>query len=388
MAGMTLVNTFGNGLLLTIVVLYFTHVVGLSGGQVGLGLTIGGLLGLLVGVPLGHVADRVGPREVLLVVMGAQAFAAVSYVFVESFGAFVAAATAVVTLNQGASAVKQGLIAQVLPAEDRVAGRALLRAVTNVGFAVGSALAGLVIAVDAPDAYRAAIVADALSFAVGAVLLLKLPHVPPQPAATDDGPRFIVLRDRPYLVVTGLVAVMTLHFSVLDVALPLWVQEHTAAPRAIVAVVLVTNCVLVALLSVRLARGSDTVAGAAKAGARAGVILAASCVVFTLASGPGAVVAAIVLLAAGVVEVFGEMVQAASGWGLGYGLAPEHAQGQYQGAASTGFALALTIGPVLMAAVVSAGTLGWLGLGAVFLLAGFATIPVAAWAATGRVLEG
>ena len=63
-AAVTLVNTIGNGLLATAVVLYFTRVVGLSGAHVGVGLTIAGALGLLVGVPLGHVADRTGPREV------------------------------------------------------------------------------------------------------------------------------------------------------------------------------------------------------------------------------------------------------------------------------------------------------------------------------------
>ena len=64
-AAITLVNTIGNGLLATAVVLYFTHVVGLGGGQVGVGLTVAGVFGLVVGVPVGHLADRRGPREVL-----------------------------------------------------------------------------------------------------------------------------------------------------------------------------------------------------------------------------------------------------------------------------------------------------------------------------------
>jgi len=59
---------------------------------------------------------------------------------------------------------------------------------------------------------------------------------------------------------------------------------------------------------------------------------------------------------------------------------PEDAQGQYQGLSSTAMALSTTVSPVLMAAVVAAGTLGWLAYGAPFLVAGFATPPVAAWA--------
>jgi hypothetical protein len=380
---MTLVNTFGNGLLLTAAVLYFTHVVGLSGAQVGVGLTVAGGLGLLVGVPLGHLADRRGPREVLLVLLVAEAAAVVGYVFVGSFAGFLVASCAVVTLDRGSSAVRQGLLARVLDPEARVQGRAFLRAVTNVGIAAGSGVAAVAIAVDTRTAYDALIVGDALTFLAAAALLLRLPAVAPAPVpdgAPVDGPRLIVLRDRPFLIVTGLVAIMSLHFSLLEVGVPLWVQGHTEAPRITVAIVFIVNCVLVALLSVRLARGSDTVAGAARAGARSGIVLAASCVLFAASSGPGAIVAAAILIAAGVVEVFGEIVQAASGWGLGFGLAPEHAQGQYQGAAATGFALSLMLGPALMAAVTSAGTPGWLAFGAVFLVTGFVTIPVAAWA--------
>ena len=379
LSAMTLANTVGSGLLGASVVLYFTHLVGLSGGQVGLGLTVAGGLGLLVGIPVGHVADRRGPREVLVLLMLGEAVATMSYVFVRSFGVFLVAVCLVVTVGQASSAVKQGLLAQVLPTQDRVAARAFLRAVTNVGFAIGSGIAGIGILFDTRAAYDVLIVGDAVTFAVAALLLLRLPHVPPQPPAAS-GPRLVVLRDRPYLAVSALVAVMSLHVNLLDVGLPLWVEGHTNAPRAIVAVIFIVNCVIVALFSVRFARGSDTVAGAARAGARAAVLLALSCVVFALTSGPAATVAAIVLVVAAVIQVGGEMAQSASGWGLAFGLAPDHAQGQYQGAASTAVAIAMMAGPATMAGVTSAGTIGWLAYGAVFLVAGFATIPVAAWA--------
>jgi hypothetical protein len=74
------------------------------------------------------------------------------------------------------------------------------------------------------------------------------------------------------------------------------------------------------------------------------------------------------------------MAQAASAWGLSFGLAPEDAQGQYQGLASSSYALAAMLGPALMAGIVAAGTAGWLAFGAVFLVAGCATVPVARWA--------
>lgn len=378
----TLVNTVGSGLLGTSVVLYFTHVVGLSAAQVGVGLTIAGAVGLAVGVPAGHLADRQGPREVTAALILLQTATMVGYLLVGSFAAFLVAAILVIASTQAASAVRQGLTAQVLPAGNRVEGRAFLRAVTNVGFAIGAAIAGIAILADTKLAYQALIAGDAVTFVLAALVILRLPHVPPQPRR-EDGPQLIVLRDRPYVAVTALVAVLSLHASLLDVGLPLWVS-HTHAPKAIVAVIFVVNCVLVAALSVAFARGSESVAGAARSAVRAALLLAASCVVFVFTDGPGAVVASVLLIGACAVQAGGEMAQAASGWGLAFGLAPDDAQGQYQGLSSTALAAATTVGPALMAAVVSAGTVGWLAYGALFLLAGFATPPVAGWAARSR----
>jgi len=61
----TLVNTFGFGLIVTSMVLYFTRVLHLSSNEVGLGMTIAGLIGLIAGVPIGDLADRYGPRVVV-----------------------------------------------------------------------------------------------------------------------------------------------------------------------------------------------------------------------------------------------------------------------------------------------------------------------------------
>lgn len=375
----TLVNTVGSGLLGTSVVLYFTRFVGLTAAQVGIGLTVAGVVGLIVGVPAGHLADRRGPREVTVVLILVQGVTMVGYLLVGSFAAFVVAAILVIASGQAASAVRQGLTAQVLPIDRRVEGRAFLRAVTNVGFAIGAALAGIGILLDTELAYQALIVGDALTFLVAAAVILRLPHVPPRPRRAE-GPQLIVLRDRPYVAVTALVAVLSLHASLLDVGLPLWVAR-THAPEAIVAVIFVINCVLVALLSVAFARGSETVLGAARSAVRAALLLATSCVVFVFTDGPGAVVASALLIGACVIQAGGEMAQAASGWGLAFGLAPDDAQGQYQGLSSTALAAATTVGPLLMAGVVSAGAVGWLAYGALFLVAGFATVPVARWAA-------
>ncbi|MCD5316487.1 MFS transporter [Kineosporia babensis] len=75
-------NTVGTGLFASISVLYFTQVVGFGVAQVAAVMTGAGLAGLAAAVPLGHLADRFGPRRMqvtLLLIMG---LAAVNHVFV------------------------------------------------------------------------------------------------------------------------------------------------------------------------------------------------------------------------------------------------------------------------------------------------------------------
>ncbi|MCW3842064.1 hypothetical protein ONA70_18355 [Micromonospora yasonensis] len=60
-----LANSIGDGAFLVTSALYFTQVVGLSPGQVGLGLSLAWAAGLLAGVPAGHAADRRDARTVV-----------------------------------------------------------------------------------------------------------------------------------------------------------------------------------------------------------------------------------------------------------------------------------------------------------------------------------
>ena len=57
----TLVNTTGRGIYFTLSALYFTRIVGFSVVQVGLALSIAAGVALFAGLPLGHLADRLGP---------------------------------------------------------------------------------------------------------------------------------------------------------------------------------------------------------------------------------------------------------------------------------------------------------------------------------------
>ncbi|MFF7458789.1 MFS transporter [Kitasatospora sp. NPDC008115] len=406
LARITLLNTVGSGLSLSVGVLFFTRHLGLSAAQLGLALTAAGLCGVVASVPAGRAADRWGTRPILVTLVALTGLGTAGYTAVDGYPVFVALACVVAAADRGAAAVRNALYAEVLPADKRVAGRAYLRVVTNVGLCLGTGVGAIALQIDARPGYLAAILADAASYLVVAVMFLRLP-VPGKGAAATRGAREArevrevrgagavggpqrrpgrernpALRDGPFLLVTVLSSVLALQFAVLEVGIPLWIVQQTDAPRITVAATLVVNTVLVIAFQVRATRGIEHPSAAARACGRAGLILAASCLVIALAHGARTELAAVVVLAGVALQAVGEVLGQAGTWALSYDLAGEQAHGAYQGVFNAGSAAALMIGPaVVSTAVIGHGLIGWAALGALFAAAGLAMGPAVRWAA-------
>jgi MFS family permease len=399
---MVLVNTFGSGLFMTVSALYFTRVAGLGVGQVGLGLTAAGVCGVAASIPAGRASDRWGSRRVLIVLSVAQAAGMASYALVHSFAVFLPVVCVETAVDRGTAAVRNALYADALPKETRVPGRAYLRAVTNVGIGVGATLAALALQADTRGAYLAVILANAVSFLAVAAMLPRIPvatreHPAPVAAKEEadeadeaeadvaEAARPTALRDLPYLAVTALNALLAVQFAVLNVGIPLWVVRETDAPRAVVAAAMIVNTVLVVAFQVRATRATRDLGSAARACRTSGLLLAASCLAVAATHGLPAVTAALVLLAAVVLETAGEVLSQAGGWLLSYDLADPAATGAYQGVFNAGASAGMMLGPVVVTtAALGHGPLGWAVPAALFALSGTAMVPVVRWAERSR----
>jgi hypothetical protein len=266
----------------------------------------------------------------------------------------------------------------------RVAARAYLRAVTNIGIMAGAGIATLALHFDTAVAYRSMFVVDSALTISSAFVILAVPRVAPQPK-TDDGPVWIALRDHGYLAVAALNAAMSIHYAVLDVAIPLWVVDHTEAPRWTVALLLIINTAVVALFQVRSSRGIADPATAARATRTAGFLLLAGMALFAAASGGGVVVAVALLALGAFVHVIGELLQSSGSFLLGFDLAADHAQGQYQGLWGTSLSISTMVAPTVLALLpLGLGVPGWIILGVWFALIGVLFVPVVRWAAARR----
>ncbi len=125
------------------------------------------------------------------------------------------------------------------------------------------------------------------------------------------------------------------------------------------------------LLTVPLSRGLQATPRASLAVRRAGTLLALGMLLYAVSAATTDVLTVLVLLLATVVCAASELLYVTATSGLSYALADDRRVGNYQGAANLLQGLILAAGPALLTLLVlTHGSVGWLGLAAVFLGAG------------------
>ncbi|MFE9636410.1 MFS transporter [Streptomyces sp. NPDC006463] len=374
------VSRVGNGLFNTAAILYFTFVVHLPATQVGAGLTIAGLSGLAAGIPAGNLADRYGPRGVWLVTLALQAATMAAFVFIDSWLAFTLVATLDRLAATAGGAAGGALVARV-GGEHPAAFRARLRTFVNLGVVVGTLGAAFAIQINTRPAYTGLILANAASFAcAGLIALLGVPNYRPLPRPKEHR-QWSVLADRPYVSFVALYSAMGLQYQTVSLLLPIWLTAHTDAPRWTVAAVYAVNSGVCVLLQSRLGSKVETPRQGGRAFRLAGLLFLISCPLMALTAEVPAWVAPALAVLAVCIHSVGEVWESSGGYALGFGLAPDHAQGQYQGLFGIGFDAGQALAPVILTgAVLALGHAGWLLLGVFFAGLGAAGPPVAAWA--------
>ncbi|WP_419706841.1 MFS transporter [Promicromonospora sp. NFX87] len=389
----TMAFALSSGVFYTVSALYFTRVIGLGATTVGLGLGIAGGVGVLAAYGAGWLSDRVGAHHVQAWATGLNGLAMLAYTLASDAVVFTLVASLAIGLRSASGSSKQAMLARWYTGPERVEVRARMRVVTNVFIGLGTMAAAAALLVDTPAAYRTAMISVGVLLLLAALPLARLGRQVPELAArmvqqvateqADDeqaaGARrgSSPWRDRRYVAAVACNAVVAMHFGLQTVGVPLWVAT-TEAPTAMVAVLLVLNTVVVALLQVRASRGTHDVRHAGVTVRRASWLLAAACVLYALAGYGNLAAACALLVVAALAHSLGEILGEAGGWGMAFELAdPQHA-GAYQGLSQTGYAVASMVAPALVTATaIEHGTVGWLGLAVLFVAAGTAAAVVA-----------
>ena len=385
LSGQSVLSAFGDGVFLTGSAVFFTQIVGLSAAQVGLGLSIAGLVTFLLAVPLGKLSDRYGAKRVWAVASLVEALLYLAWLAVGGLLTFIAMMIVLENVTSASRSARNAYRFDVFPREERVSSNAYFRAARNVGYTLGALLAGIALATDDDHVIHAVPLATAALLILNATLVSRLPSVahhaeeaPLEEALEDAGDRRSALRNKGYVAMAVCGGILGTHQVLLNVVIPLWLVEETDAPRVLLAWLFGTNTVMAVLLQVAAARGVTTVADSLRAQRRGAFFFMLSCgIVLVTHDTVGWVTIALVWI--GHVTVTGaELFQSAGEWGLQAELSDPARRGEYQGVSQLGYTLGTVWAPAAYTFLAMEwGTPGWFVIAGIVLVAAVLIHPAA-----------
>ncbi|WP_166022513.1 MFS transporter [Streptomyces chilikensis] len=363
------VNGVGSGMYIPFSLVFFHHVTGLSYAVVGAVLTVAGLGGMALLPFIGTAVDRYGARRMLMTFHAVRLTGFLAYPAVDSLGAFAGVALLTVTADRAYAGVQAVLVGEVARGADRDRLQATLRAVGNAGLGAGTLLASLAVGLAGPGGYTYTAWANAASYAVAALLLRAVRPVREAAAgaAADGGTGYpVVLRDRPFLVLTGANFFNALSYAALSVLFPLFVVD-LGGPGALTGAAFAVNTALCAAAGTyvgHLVRRSG--ARRTRAAALGSLLFAAGFLAqFALAvARPASAGALATALVAGVVVyTVGELVHSPAADMLAVSAAPAAVRGRYTAVYQLSWSLAKALAPALFTTLLAVdGRVPWIFL--------------------------
>jgi MFS family permease len=370
----------GEGVFITGSAVFFTQIVGLSAAQVGLGLTIAGVVSFFFAVPLGKAADRVGPKRMWAAGAFASAALYAIWPLITGFAAYVAMMIVLELVGGAGWSGRGAYTLDVFPHEERVRSQAFMRAALNIGFTLGALLAGMALALNNDSVVRAVPLFTAVVLVLNALYILRLPAAEhdAKPAAAEDLINPGALKNKGFLALSAFDGVLGTNQVLLNIVIPLWLVQETDAPRVLLAWLFGTNTVMAVLFQVAAARGVDSVDRSLRAARISAGFFVLSCLI-VLVTHDTIGWTTILLVWIGHVTVTGaELYQSAAHWGFMSELSDPDRRGEYQGAAQLGGTLGHVWAPAAYTFLAMEwGTTGWLLIAGVVVVATLGMSPAA-----------
>ena len=355
----TAVDAVGSGSVIPVSVLFFTVYKGMSPASVGAGLTVSGLVALLLTPVAGTLIDHLGAKRSLVGFWALAAAAYVGYEAVASWLALVLTVSGSMFASGASSTARKTLIAELAHGEALSRALAFQRVIRNAGYGIGGLLATAALATGSLG-FQLVIYGNAGSYLIALVLLGRAPSGSPAgrsrqvSGAPWTGLR-IVLSDRRYLILTAADFLTGFQATALEVALPLWIALDTHAPRALVGILFTVNTTCVVLLQVRLAAGVRGLQDTGRTYRRAGVAMLLAAGALLGAHYTGEIIAVALLTGGVLLMTVTEMLSSAGEWVVSLELAAEQHRGSYLAVFSMGGTLESAVGPVAATGLITAG---------------------------------
>ncbi|NGO12051.1 MFS transporter [Streptomyces sp. HC44] len=356
------IDSLASGLVISFMVVYFSHVTTLSLVSVGASLTLGYCLALPVPAVAGWLVDRFGPRAVVAIGNLVSAAGFVSLLVADSAWQIVLTQLIVQTGASMYWTSSSALVALVAHEHDRTRWFGFIRVLRNVGIGFGGAVSALAVAVAGTTGLRVLVGINVLTYLAAAWLIRTWRHADePAGAGTDepDAPQppkasyLAVLHDGAYMRLVAANLAFVLAAMAPSVLLGIYATENLKAGTWVVGVLITLNTALVALTQTLVA-----IVNAIAFGGFAALSLLP----------PWAALAG--LLTAVIVYTLAEVLGSPSMSELSVVLASAHARGRYLAVYQLSWTLGGVIAPVALTSLLAQGSAWpWLFLSAISLAA-------------------
>jgi len=370
------VNTVGSGMVMPFLLIYLHNGRGFSVATSGLVPTVHFTVALVFGIVAGASFDRIGGR----------ATAAGSLVLLAlGFGLFplgrepwhAVALAAVAGIGRGAFWPSySGLLAALTPPALRPSAYAVQRVGGNLGIALGSLVAGLIVSTSEPTTFTLVFLVSAATSVAFAVALAFVPAAASEQGENGQRGYRAVARDRPFvaLIVVNFTFV-AVGIALLNSVLPLFAKNDAGVRELVVGLLFVVNTIVIVVAQfpvTRLLEGRNRM----RALAAMGAVWALAWLLALAAAGTSSVGIAAALLLVGVaVFAIGECVHGVVQGPLVSDLAPPPLRGRYMAAWLTTAQLGFAVGPALGTLVLAVSpALLWLGAAAACVVAAVAAL--------------
>lgn len=350
-----LINFLGNGMVAPYLILYLHYGRHIPIGLAAAAVSLGGVTAVTSGLVAGSLADRLGPRNILVAAMVCNATAYLLYTQVTvPWQAFlVGLLVGVGTGTYGPTS--QALTASMVARENRPAAFAQNRVTAIVGLGIGGVVGGFV-AAGGLRGYLQLLVLDAVTFLLFAAVALLLPAGRGTAMArTPSGGYVAVLRDRVFVRLVAInIALVSAGIAPMLVLLAAYAKGQAHVSTQAIGAIYAANTFTIVVAQLPLTRLAQT-------RDRMHVLRTGSLlwVAFWLvALGAGAWLqglgAAAVIGAAAVLYAVGECLYTAVMLPTAAALAPDHLRGRYLGAMGLAWQTGFLIGPIAGGAILSA----------------------------------
>jgi MFS family permease len=337
--GVLLVSS-GGSMVWPFMTIYVRQQLSLPMTTVALLFTVHSIASLVGLAAAGPAADRFGRKPVMLISLAGQAGAMLGMSAAATLPAWGLVMAVMGAFNPVYRVGADSMVADLLPAEERAGGYALLRVISNLGVAIGPAIGGFITSVSYDIAFFAAAGA---SLAYAGLLLVRAHETMPRAEgarAQVSRSYAPVLRDTPFVEFIAVLTLAGMAYVILMVLLPVYAKENFGVVERQYGFIVATNAVMVVLFQFSVTRWTS------RRPALPVLALGALCYAIgvgsvALGTGFGGFWLSMVIL------TLGELIMVPTASTLTADLAPPEMRGRYMGLYTLAWTTGLGLGPVL-----------------------------------------